>query len=56
MGHVWKEKKTNMYLGSLLMHFDSIIGITKKAPSFESLNAYIMFDDSFGVGKTKTML
>jgi len=41
------EKKTSMRSGSSTKSFESIIDITKKVPSFGSLVASIVFDNSF---------
>jgi len=52
MGHLaqlWREKKTSLYFGSLLMSFESIMTFTKKKPCLLSLRASILFNNSIGV-------
>jgi len=38
-----------MHLGSLIMSFESLMDITKKVPSVESLIAFIGINNLFGV-------
>jgi len=52
MGHLaqsWREKKTSMCFGSLLLSFESIMDLTKKLSCLMSLTTLLILNDSFGV-------
>jgi len=42
---LWRARKTNMHLGSLIMSLESIMGITKKLSSLVTLITFIMFNE-----------
>jgi len=46
-----REKKKNMYFGSLIMSFELLMNITKEVPSLGSLIAFNGINNLFGVKK-----